>query len=206
MAVVGLTGGVGSGKSTVARLLADQGAVVIYADLVARDVMAPGGAVHDAVAERFGPDVVDADGSIDRPALAARVFSDEAARRELNGIVHPAVGEEMLSRVEAVGIARPDAVVVLEIPLLAEVGRDRYPVVGVIVVDAPVELAVTRLVAGRGFKEEDARARIAAQASREERRAIADVVIDNSSDHDHLRSEVDRVWSWIQTLVVPPAS
>lgn len=201
MIVLGLTGGVGSGKSTVGRLLAERGAVVIDADLVAREVMAPGMQAHDAVAERFGPEAVAADGTIDRPALAALVFADPTARRDLNAIVHPAVREEILAQVEGVGAAQPDAIVVLEVPLLAEVGRDRYPVAGVLVVDVPVELAVTRLVSGRGFSEEEAWARIAAQATRDERRAVADEVIDNSGDLDHLRSEVDRAWAWILALV-----
>jgi len=198
--VLGLTGGVGSGKSTVGRLLAERGAVVIDADLVAREVMAPGMQAHDAVAERFGPEAVTADGTIDRPALAALVFADPTARRDLNAIVHPVVGEEILAQVEGVGAAQPDAIVVLEVPLLAEVGRDRYPVAGVLVVDVPVELAVTRLVSGRGFSEEEAWARIAAQATRDERLATADEVIDNSGDLDHLRSEVDRAWAWILAL------
>ncbi len=206
MVVVGLTGGIGSGKSTVARLLAERGTVVIDSDVIAREAVAPGGRAHDAVVERFGPAVVDADGTVDRPALAAIVFGDEEARRDLNRIVHPAVGEEVLRRVAAVAAADPEAVVVLDIPLLAEVGRDRYPLAGVIVVDLPVEQAVARLVLDRGFAEEDARSRVAAQASREERRAMADVVIDNSSDLDHLRSEVDRAWAWIQRLVVTAGS
>ena len=203
MVVVGLTGGIGSGKSTVARMLAERGAVVVDADVVAREAVAPDGPAHAAVLERFGPSVVSADGTIDRAALAGLVFGDEAAREDLNRIVHPAVGEAMLERVAAAGSADPDAVVVLDVPLLAEVGRDRYPVAAVIVVDAPVELAVARLVSDRGFTQADARARAAAQASREERRAIADLVIDNSSDLDHLRSEVDRAWAWIQALRSP---
>ncbi len=202
MVVVGLTGGIGSGKSTVARLLAERGAQVVDADLVAREVVAPGGTAHDAVVERFGSSVVADDGSLDRPALAALVFGDDAARTDLNGIVHPAVHDEVLRRVAAAA-ADPDAVVVLDIPLLAEVGRDSYPLAGVIVVDAPVDVAVARLVADRGFTEEDARARVAAQASRQERLAIADVVIDNSGDLGHLRSEAERAWAWIQALARP---
>ena len=206
MVVLGLTGGIGSGKSTVARMLAERGAVVVDADVVAREVVAPDGPVHDAVVQRFGPVVVAADSTIDRAVLAGVVFGDEAARDDLNRIVHPAVAEVMLARVAAAGADDPDAVVVLDVPLLAEAGRDRYPVAGVLVVDAPVEQAVARLVAGRGFTEQAARARVAVQATREERRAIADVVIDNSSDLDHLRSEVDRAWAWIQRLVVTAGS
>jgi dephospho-CoA kinase len=201
--VVGLTGGIGSGKSTVAALLAARGAAVVDADAVAREVVAPGGSAHDAVVLRFGPGVVAPGGEIDRPALAALVFADEAARADLNGLVHPAVHHEMLRRLADVGAHRPDAVVVLDVPLLAEVGSDRYQVSGVLVVDAPVEVAVARLVAERGFDEEAARARVAAQASREERRAVADRVIDNAGDLAHLEAEVDRAWSWI--LGLPPA-
>jgi len=204
--VVGLTGGIGSGKSTVARLLAERGARVVDADVVARAVVAPGGPAHDAVVERFGADVVAGDGSLNRPALAALVFGDEAARRDLNGIVHPAVHDEMLREVAAAAEADPEGVVVLDVPLLAEVGRERYPVAGVLVVDAPVDTAVARLVAERGFTPDDARARVAAQASREERLAIADEVIDNGGDLDHLRAEVDRAWAWVQTLVVTAGS
>ncbi|MEJ7764207.1 MAG: dephospho-CoA kinase [Acidimicrobiales bacterium] len=209
MVVVGLTGGIGSGKSTVARLLAELGAVVIDADVVAREVTAPGGPAHDQVLERFGPRVLRGDGSIDRPALAALVFDDPAARHDLNRIVHPAVGAEVLGRltlIAAAAAADPEAIVVLDIPLLAEVGRESYPVAGVIVVDAPVEVAVARLVAGRGFTEDEARARAAAQATREQRRVIADLVIDNSGELDHLRAEVDRAWAWVQGLVVPSGS
>lgn len=177
--------------------------MVIDTDVVAREVTAPGGAAHQAVADRFGPGVVAADGTVDRPALAALVFGDEAARDDLNRIVHPAIREEVLRRVTAAGGGDPDAVVVLEVPLLAEIGRDRYPVAGVVVVDAPVDLAVARLVTGRGFSEHDARARLAAQATRRQRLAIADLVIDNSGDLDHLRAEVDQAWTWIQTLRLP---
>lgn len=206
MVVVGLTGGIGSGKSTVARMLASQGAVIVDADVVAREVVAPDGPVHDAVVERFGPSVVASDGTIDRAALAGVVFGNEAAREDLNRIVHPAVIEVMLERVAAAGAADTHAVVVLEVPLLAEGGRGRYPVDGVIVVDVPVEVAIARLVAGRGFAAEAARARATAQATREERRAIADLVLDNSADLEQLRWEVDRAWSWIQALAVTPGS
>lgn len=207
---MGLTGGIGSGKSTVAGMLAQRGAVIIDADVIAREVVAPGGPAHAAVVARFGPAVVAKDGNLDRPALAAAVFGDDQAaldrRKDLNGIVHPAVGAEIMRRLAAAGEADPDAVVVLDVPLLAEVGRDRYPVAGVLVVDGPVEVAVARLVADRGFSEEDARARVAAQATREERRAIADVVLDNSGDLDHLEGEVERAWSYIAGLVVTPGS
>src|SRR3954454_3979018 len=196
MLVVGLTGGIGSGKSTVAELLVQRGAVLIDADRIAREIVEPGGRAYQAVVDRFGPGVVAADGTIHGPALAAIVFHDEQARRDLNGITHPAVGAVMGERLAAE--AATDHVVVLDIPLLAEGGRDRYGLAGVLVVDTPVETAVARLVEQRQMDEADARARIAAPATREERRDIADVVIDNSGSLEDLEAEVDRAWTWIE--------
>jgi dephospho-CoA kinase len=189
--VVGLTGGIGSGKSTVSALLAERGAVVVDADAIHRENMSPGGRVHDAVLERFG--------TVDRPALAAIVFSDPAALADLNALTHPAIAAVIAERLAAE--VETDHIVVLDIPLLAE-GQDKggYPLAGVIVVDAPIEVAVRRLIEQRGMVEADARARIAAQASRQERVALADFVIDNSGSLEHLRTEVDRCWSWMQSL------
>jgi dephospho-CoA kinase len=204
MVVVGLTGGIGSGKSTVARLLVERGAVLVDADLVARAVVEPGRPALGAIVQRFGPGVLGPDGRLDRPALAAVAFGDAAARRDLNAIVHPVVHSEMLAGVAAAAAADPAAVVILDVPLLAEVGRDAYPLDGVIVVDTPVATAVARLVADRGLSEADARARVAAQVSREERRAIADVVIDNSGDLDDLEAAVARAWAWIEGLAGAP--
>lgn len=203
MVVVGLTGGIGSGKSTVGQLLVERGAVLIDADVVARQVVEPDQPALAALVDRFGSGVLGPDGRLDRGALAATAFADDGARRDLEGITHPAIQAEMLRQVAVAGAADPGAVVVLDVPLLAEVGRDRYPVAGVIVVDVPVEVAVERLMATRGYSEEEARSRIGAQASREERRAIADLVIDNSGDLDLLRAEVDRAWTWIQELHPP---
>jgi dephospho-CoA kinase len=196
--VVGLTGGIGSGKSTVSSLLAARGAVIIDADAIVRELQAPGGEAYVAIVDRFGPGVVAADGTLDRPALAALVFSDDAARADLNKLTHPLVGREMATRMAAQ--ASTDNVVVLDIPLLAERGRGAYPVAGVIVVDCPVDVAVERLVAFRGFTEDDARARVAAQISREERRAIADVVVDNGGPLAELEAQLDDVWAWIEGL------
>jgi len=198
MLVVGLTGGIGSGKSTVSAKLAERGAVVIDADAIVRELQAPGGEAFVGIVERFGPGVVAADGTLDRPALAALVFSDEAARADLNKLTHPLVGREMAARMAAQ--AETDNIVVLDIPLLAERGRGAYPVAGVIVVDCPVDVAVARLVEFRGFTEEDARARVAAQISREERRAIADVVIDNGGTLDQLEEQLAGVWTWLEDL------
>jgi dephospho-CoA kinase len=197
--VVGLTGGIGSGKSTVSALLAEKGALIIDADAITRELQQPGHEVFDAMVERFGPMIVAADGSLDRPAVAAIVFADEQARKDLEAIVHPAVGTEMLKRMQAV--ADTDRVVVYDVPLLVESARKGYG--AVIVVDVDPETAVSRLVEERNMDERDARARIANQASREERRAMADRVIDNSGTIDDLRAQVDEVWTWISTLPHP---
>ncbi|HEX9970085.1 MAG TPA: dephospho-CoA kinase [Acidimicrobiales bacterium] len=191
MLVVGLTGGIGSGKSTVSTMLAERGAVIVDADAIHRENMSPGGRVHDAVLQRFG--------TVDRPTLASIVFSDAAALADLNALTHPAVAAVIAERLAAE--AATDHIVVLDIPLLAEgQGKGGYPLAGVVVVDAPVEVAVRRLVEQRGMDEADARARIAAQATRDQRRAMADFVVDNSGSLDHLREEVDRAWTWMQSL------
>lgn len=185
---VGLSGGIGSGKSTVARALARRGAVVIDADAIAREVVEPGQAGLAAVVERFGPGVLDADGRLDRPALAALVFADDAALADLNGIVHPLVAAETARRITA---APPDAVVVLDVPLLVEAARSGYDVV--VIVEAPEDVRVERLV-GRGMAPDDARRRMSAQASDEDRRKVADVVIDNSGSEADLEAQVDALW------------
>jgi dephospho-CoA kinase len=198
MLLIGLTGGIGAGKSSVAARLVARGAFVIDGDLIAREVVQPGGLAYDAVVARFGTGVLADDGTLNRPALAAIVFNDKAALADLNAITHPAVAQTMLDRVAA--HAGTDDIVVLDIPLLAEGGRERWSLQGIIVVDTPVDVAVRRLVEHRGFGEDDARARIANQASREERRAIADVVIDNTGTPEQLDAEVDRVWAWLESL------
>ena len=178
-------------------MLEARGAVILDADVLAREVVEPGTPGYDAIVERFGNAVVAADGSLDRPALAAIVFSDEEARTALNGIVHPAVGVAMAERMQA--HADTDDVLILDVPLLVE--SRRPGMAGVIVVDCPEDVAVRRLVEQRGFDEQDARNRIAAQASRDERKAIADVVIDNSGAMEALEAQVDTAWQWIQSLV-----
>lgn len=189
MLLVGLTGGIGSGKSTVARLLAERGAVVVDADQAARRVVEPGTPGFDAVVERFGPEVVASDGRLDRPRLAELVFADEQARQDLNAITHPRVGEEMMCQV---GEAPPDAVVVMDVPLLAESARRGYDCV--VVVEAPREVRLDRLEA-RGMDRGDAEARMARQASDAERRAVADHVVDNGGDLAALEAQVDAVWA-----------
>jgi dephospho-CoA kinase len=193
--LVGLTGGIGSGKSTVSGLLAEKGAVIVDADLIARDVVAPGGIAYGPVVERFGTGVLDASGRIDRAALADVVFRDEAARKDLEAITHPAVGRVMVEQIAAV--SGVDQIVVLDIPLLAEKGRMGVAVV--VVVDCPEELAIDRLVRHRGFDEGDARRRISAQLSREERVKLADLVIDNGGSREQLLEQVDRAWSWLKS-------
>ncbi len=197
MLVVGLTGGIGSGKSTVSGLLAARGAVVVDADAVVHELQRPGTAVFEAMVDRFGNGILAADGSLDRPAVAGIVFNDPDALADLNGIVHPAVGAEILRRLDAQSAT--DAVVVLDVPLMVESARG-YPVAGLIVVDVDPEVAVRRLVEQRGMREDDVRARIVRQASREERRARADVVIDNSGSLDDLAQQVARAWRWIEAL------
>jgi len=179
-------------------MLRERGAVVIDADAVAHQVVEPGADAYQAVVDRFGPEIVAPGGGIDRARLAAVVFADPAALADLNAIVHPAVREVMAERAEAE--ASTDHVVVLEIPLLVESGAGRPGMAGVMVVDCPVAVAVGRVTEQRGMDEGAVRARIAAQATREERLAAADVVIDNSGTRDHLKDEVDRAWRWIENL------
>ena len=187
---IGLTGGIGSGKSTVSALLAKRGAVVIDADRIARAVVEPGTPGLAAVVEAFGEQVLKADGSLDRPGLAAVVFADPAARKRLDGIVHPLVRARAA---ELAAAAPEDAVVVHDVPLLVETGQaGSYDLV--LVVEAELETRVQRLVA-RGLSEADARARIAVQADDEQRRAAADVVLDNSGTEEELAAQVDRFWA-----------
>jgi dephospho-CoA kinase len=202
MILVGLTGGIGSGKSTVSALLAAKGAVIVDADAITRELQQPGEPVLAAIVSRFGADILAADGSLDRARLAGIVFTDPAALKDLNAIVHPAVGAEITRRVEA---ERPtDHVVVLDIPLLVEGGR--YRTAGLLVVDTPVDVAVARLVEYRGMDEADVRARIGRQATREQRLAVADRVIDNSGDPASLAAEVDEAWEWMLSLPPEPAT
>ncbi len=199
MVVVGLTGGIGSGKSTVAARLASRGAAVVDADAVARQVVEPGGPAYQAVVDRFGPGIVGSDGTIDRRRLAAVVFADPAERVALEAIVHPAVRAGVARRVAAEA-GTGTRVVVVEIPLLTESPAARAGLQAIVVVDCPEEVAVARLVAERGMTVEEARARVAAQASRADRLAIADFVVDNAGDRAGLDAEVARCWRWLEEL------
>jgi dephospho-CoA kinase len=200
--LIGLTGGIGSGKSTVARSFAARGAVVIDADAIVRELQAPGQPVLASMVERFGAEILRPDGTLDRQAVADRVFGDAAELAALNAIVHPAVAAEIGRRIDAERDG--DRIVVLDVPLLVEGGH--YPVSAVVVVDVDPELAIARLVEHRGFTAADARARMARQASREERLARADFVVSNDGGPDELEREIDRCWAWISALMDPAHS
>ena len=185
--------------------LVERGAVLIDADEIVRDLQQPGKPVFDAIVARWGPTVVAADGTLDRAAVAAVVFNDADELSALNAIVHPAVGEEMVKRRAAVAEQSPGAVVVLDIPLLVRPGAEpiseRYRgLAGIVVVDADPEVAVRRLVAQRGLSTDDARARIANQASRESRLEVADFVIDNDGTVAELEPQIDACYRWAAAL------
>lgn len=190
---IGLTGGIAAGKSVAAQRLAERGAVLIDYDVLSREAVAPASAGLAEVVEAFGPEVLTADGVLDRPRLGAVVFADPSARERLNSIVHPVVRRLAAEREAAAAAADPGAVVVHDIPLLVETGRaDAFHVV--VVVDAPALLRVERLVRTRGLDRAEAERRIAAQASDADRLAAADVVLDGSGDPEGLRAEVDALW------------
>lgn len=202
MLKVGLTGGIGSGKSTVSALLAEHGAVVIDYDQLARDVVQPGSPALTEIAARFGAEVILADGSLDRPALGAIVFADPQALADLNAITHPAIRLLGESRELAAGA---DAIVVHDNPLLVEMGAAAHCDV-VLVVDVPVDVQVSRLMEIRGMTEDDARARIASQASREDRTGAADLVIDNTGSQEELAHIVGGLWRELQVRASALAS
>ena len=195
MILVGLTGGIGSGKSTVSQMLADRGAIIIDGDAIARQLQRSGTVVFAAMVERFG-DVVGADGELDRAKIASIVFADAQALSDLNNIVHPAIGVEMMRRISE--MRDTDAIAILDFPLLAE--SPRKGLSGVIVVDIDPEIAIERVVRDRGMKASDVRARINKQASRQDRLAIADRVLDNSGTKEDLVRQVVQAWEWIVTL------
>lgn len=196
MRLIGLTGGIGSGKSSVSAALARRGARIVDADVIVRELQSPGTVVFAEMVDRFGPGIVAEDGSLDRQAVADIVFHDEQALADLGVIVHPRVHQEIERRVaEAEGT---DDVVVLDIPLL---DRSGWPgLLGTVVVDLDPDVAVERLVEHRGFTETDARARIAAQIDRSDRLELADFVVDNGGTLADLEAQVDRLWAWIAGL------
>jgi dephospho-CoA kinase len=196
MLLAALTGGIGSGKSTVAASFAARGAVVVDADAIGREILEPGGLAYQSVVDHFGAGVVRPDGSINRPALAAAVFNDPDALADLNRLTHPVIAGVMTERVAEAD--EPGQIVILDLALMSIAERVLFEPSAVIVVDTPEEIAVQRLVRERGFAEEDAVARVGAQISRQDRRQLADLVLDNSGDRCALEAEIDRAWAWLQ--------
>ena len=194
MPVVALTGGIASGKSTIARRLVEHGAVLVDADALVREVQQPGMPVLEAISAEFGARMLRADGSLDRAALGSRVFGDPDAVRRLNAIVHPAVRMESTRRIQDALAADPEAVVVYDVPLLVE-ARAADPWELIIVANAPADVRAERLIRLRGMTPEDAAARIASQVSDDARLAIADVVIDTAGTMDDTLRQVDVLWS-----------
>jgi len=197
--MVGLTGGIGSGKSTVAEILVKRGAVVIDADAIARMVVEPGTPALAELAAAFGPEIIRADGSLDRAALAERAFVTDETRKQLEAITHPAIAEEFFAQIAA---APADGIVVHDVPLLVESTRG-YEYGAVIVVEAPTELRLARLEA-RGLDRADAERRMALQASDEERRKVATWVIDNSGDLTGLERQIDKIWPELEQRAQHP--
>ncbi len=196
MILIGLTGGIGCGKSEVSRLLADRGAIIIDADLIVRELQQPNGEIFNQIVEMFGDSVVADDGTLNRGAIANEVFKDKAILKKLNELIHPVVRRVMNERVKS--YSDTSNIVVLDIPLLVENPREGLD--GVVVVDLDPEIAVERIVEQRKMNIDDARARVANQSSREQRRAIANFIIDNSGDRKALDLQVDAAWSWINAL------
>ncbi|ANF30859.1 dephospho-CoA kinase [Leifsonia xyli] len=197
MQLIGLTGGIASGKSTIASRLASHGAVVVDADRIAREVVEPGRPALAAIAERFGDGVIAPDGTLDRPALGAIVFGDPEALQALNGITHPAVMAESTARFRAAGEADPDAIVVYDVPLLVE-SANEYRFDRVVVAHADAETRIQRLVELRGMDRAEAERRIRSQASDDERLAVADVVIETGGTLDRTLEQVDALWEQLR--------
>ena len=196
MILIGLTGGIGCGKSEVSRLLENRGAVIVDADLIVRELQQPGAEIFLRMVEMFGDEVVAADGSLDRAAVANEVFKDAETLNRLNLLIHPVVRRVMNERVES--YRSTDEVVVLDIPLLVENPREGLD--GILVVDLDPQIAIDRIVDQRKMSIDDAKARVSRQSSREQRLAIANHVIDNSGDRDALAKQVEIAWSWIISL------
>ena len=196
MILIGLTGGIGCGKSEVSRLLEKRGAIIVDADLIVRELQQPGGEIFLRMVEMFGEKVVSTDGSLNRAAVANEVFKDADLLKKLNSLIHPVVRRVMNERVES--HRATDKIVILDIPLLVENPREGLD--GVLVVDLDPQTAIERIVSQRNMSIDDAKARVSAQSTREERLAIADHVVDNSGDRDALAIQVDVAWSWITSL------
>ena len=203
MVEIAITGGIGSGKTTVAKLIVSRGAVLVDADQIVKDLQRPGGKVFNKIVEIYGNEVLLGDGELNRQKIAEIVFNDEMELSKLNDIVHPAVGEEMgIRRKEAI---KQGSIVLVDIPLMVtpegELGREEYKLFdGIIVVDCEIETAVLRLVQQRGFDEKDARARIAKQATPKQRREFADFLIDNNGLEENLSKQIEKCWEWVHSL------
>ncbi len=202
MILVALTGGIGSGKSSVAKRLVDRGAVLIDADATVRELQQPGEPVFVWMIERWGDPIIGQDGGLNRQAVADIVFNDADELKALEAVIHPEVRRRMTERIGS--LASSDSVVVQDLPLMVEWGGGRRGASGVIVVDTPVELAIARLVEHRGFTRADAEARMKNQATREERLELADFVVDNSGSLSDLDDQIDRCWQWIAELGPTP--
>jgi dephospho-CoA kinase len=198
MMLIGLTGGIGAGKSTIAARLRDLGAHVIDADQVARDVVAPGTQALSAICATFGSDMVGVDGALNRPALARVVFESPDKLAQLNSIVHPAVRDETLSRIQAIVDRQPDAVIVYDVPLLVE-SENSYEFDHIIVAHAPADVRLDRLMQLRGMTEQEARQRIARQASDDERLARADTIIETGGSLESTLQSVDTFWESLKS-------
>jgi dephospho-CoA kinase len=199
--IVALTGGIASGKSTVSKRLAERGAVIVDADALAREVVEPGTQALTAIRRRFGDSVIAGDGSLDRPALGAIVFNDPAALRDLNAITHPAVWKAALHAFARAEASDPNAIVIYDVPLLVEAAGDRpLRFDRVVVVEADPDERVRRLVEDRGMSREDAQRRIDSQTGDAQRRAVADVVVDNNAGRDDLLTRVDELWDELRGL------
>ena len=196
MILIGLTGGIGCGKSEVSRLLEKRGAVIVDADLIVRELQQPGGELFLRMVEMFGNKVVATDGSLNRAAVANEVFKDADLLKKLNSLIHPVVRRVMNERVE--GHRATNKIVILDIPLLVENPREGLD--GVLVVDLDPQIAIERIVSQRNMSIDDAKSRVAAQSTREQRLAIADHVVDNSGDREALAIQVGAAWSWITSL------
>ena len=202
MLIVGLTGGIGAGKSSVARLLAGHGAAVVDVDALGREIIAPGGSAVQAVLERFGSDLAGPDGGIDRPALASIVFNDHDELAALNEISHPAINELLDERIESIGEAGATDVVVLDMAVLTEstLGRNtRFPYEIVVTVEAPPDIRLERLIE-RGMTSDDAKARLASQATDEQRRDVSNFVIGNGGGSDELADATTKLWDALRRL------
>jgi dephospho-CoA kinase len=197
MMLIGLTGGIGAGKSTIAARLRELGAQVVDADQVARDVVAPGQPALEAIERVFGASVIADDGSLDRASLASIVFADSGKLQQLNDIVHPAVRAETSARFEAISAADPSAIIVYDVPLLVE-SQNSYAFDHIVVAHAPVDVRIDRLVSLRGMSFEDAQNRVAKQSSDEDRLAIADTVIETGGTLESTMASVDKFWASLQ--------